>query len=497
MVSSPRSGVLSAFVLALVATSVAGVLHLPRMMRPFERSVASSAMTPLVIAQRNFDQVGFGALRGVPTVGTAGCDARSRQPLLARPPLPFWMTHAARRLMGWNEAAFRLVPYLSFLLAVFCVVLLGARFSGSAAAGLIGGLLLAVLPFIFEFGLMPGGPALTLAALALTLAAWLRARERCTPGGLLLAALAMATAVQTGFEALVLPPALLFAEGLRRREERFCGGALWILGAAILSLGLIVAFAAWGLETPLLDAAREIGVAVAREARQGFDGSLPELLGRQILLAAEFLGWPLVALEAVLLILLAAKPRKLRKTVVLLPATLHLAALALLSIFGPASLHGPRPWSLLVLGVVLAFAGCFQAAWKRAPMLAVLLLVFPVFSAAALGSLTFESRTADTRNRDLGALIAAFSRPGDLVMTPESDAAAGFYAGVPVLEHVSHPAVIEAALHLRSEGRASFQRILVYMPESVLAENRPLAEWLRSRATESRIGDVLIWVLEP
>jgi 4-amino-4-deoxy-L-arabinose transferase-like glycosyltransferase len=151
-----------------------------------------------------------------------------------KPPLGYWLTALAYRLLGVGEAGARLAPALAAVATVAVATSFGARVLGPGA-GLAAGAMLATMPLFYLFGRlgildMPLTLFLTLALVLLSRAAD-DGRLRWQLG----AGLALGGALLVkGLVGLVLPLAVVGAAALVERDGRALGRALLPAALAVL-----------------------------------------------------------------------------------------------------------------------------------------------------------------------------------------------------------------------------------------------------------------------
>ena len=477
---------------ALLAMLFAGVLHGPRIGAPLETSLASESTTYMVLFFRNWDHLGWWTLRGVPTVGLAGANLQTREPYVHHPPAGYWLIYLSRSLGGWNEAAFRLVPFLATVLAAGLVTLLAGRFVPAPSA-LLAGLFYPVLGIVFAFGLMTNTDPLSVALILAGLLAWLRFRERPGRARWWAVALLAFGAAWIEWQATFFVPAILLAEWLTPAASRRLRPALALLLPLLVGALVLGAWyaAAWG---SLPGFATEIA-AVARGAMKGRpDATWPTFFANQVEAWRQYLGWPALAFTAALLLLAALRPRILRTPQGRCLAALLLPALLAVALFRSASFDHGFFWLPIAAFLPVALAVAHAALARRHPTVAIL-LVLTLFASSAWLDLRHDHRTRKATYRDLGTLVNRVAPADALVLTAEPFGPAAFYTRAHLRSGITRPALIETALALRARPDADFSRILVLMLPSSVAQHPDLVAWLAAHAQELPLSGARGWVV--
>lgn len=477
---------------ALAAAALTAVLHGPRLSRPLERSVASANTTYMVMFARNWDRVGFGALRGVPTVGTAGDTAAQRGPYLHHPPLSYWLMYAARRLLGWNEAAFRLVPFLALVAAAGLTVLLAGRLAAPWPA-VAAGALLPATGMAFGFGLMPGTESLVLLVLVGGSLCWLRQLEAPRRRRRLLLWGILVAGCLVDWQAAFLVPALLVAALLMRDRGAGLREAALLVPVAAGAYVVFLAWGAWALGAgPVAVLAELWHTALAAAGVQGPAGDGTSFLANQLKTWRQYLGWPLMAVAAGMVLWGLLRPRGLRGRSGALLAGLALPVVLSMGIFREPAWDHDFYWMPVLAVLPAAFAVAVTGLWRRKPAIAAL-VVAVVFTWSGALDLLHEQETASPYYRDLGRLINKVATEDDLVFAPEGDGPAMFYTSARLWELGDDPQVLQRALDMRERGEAAFDRLIVYLHTWSLEGRPELLAWLDARGERRDFPSAVMW----
>lgn len=478
-----RRGAIAVPLLILVA---AVAIHAPRLDRPFGPGIASAAASYQILFARHWDEAGFLELDGVPCVGPPGGTLSERHPYLHHPVLSYWMAWGLRRIVGWEEWVFRLLPFLG---TVTSAVLLGAitrRLLGNLAA-LLAGWIFLLTPMVFSFGDMPNPESLVLASL---LGGWLlheRVRERPTPVRKLLFFAVAGFGMLIDWQAHFLVLALLAGEWLRPRHERRWREALLLIPLSVFTVLLLGAWGASALGSvgALLD---HVGAAARTPLVDGGAnfGAFLMAQGRALLAT---MGWPLVLAGALVLVAAVAgragAPRLRAAAVLLVPALV-----SVLLFRGPAFNH---PFWWMPATGFFAFSG----AWLLGRLLDARPFAGVLATAVLAGSLALISFAqqhvtdpAGDHYRNIGLLVNRFSAPGDIIITPESFGPALFYTERRIYENLATIPAIEGI-----NAAAAPHRVHVAMLLASAPTHRALISWLDAHGARTPHPGVLHWTL--
>ena len=446
----------------------------------------------MVLFFRNWDELGFRQLGGIPTVGSAGTSAKDREPYLHHPVAGYWLLYAARSLFGWKEWAFRLVPFLCLLASCGLTVLLASRFVPLLWA-LAAGLLLSVMGMIYGFGLMPNTDPLVLSVLLASVLLYGRTRSQESPrlrwGLFLLVFLGALVEWTVAF----LVPALLLGELLLPKSERRAGEAARLIIPVILGWGVTVGIflAAVGDSSLVFSQMLHAGTQ-ASSMRAGWG----QFFANQLDAWREFFGWPITLAAAVLLSSSLLHPRMRRSLAVrqLLPLTLP-AILAIFLFRAPAFDHGFF-WMPILLVLPTALITACWALWIRRPALASFCLI-AVFGSSVWSGLIHEKLSASDRYLRLGELINEAAGPRDLVMTTEAIGPVAFYTKARMISPLANPEFIEMALQHRSEGKASFDRLFIWVSGLPKPQDQAIEDWAERHGERLPYPQLKAWIVKP
>ncbi len=157
---------------------------------------------------------------------------------LEKPPLLFWLTALIYRIAGVSEFGAGVLAGASVLGCVLIVYLLGARAAGRPA-GLMGAVLLCLLPMFIKWGrTYTTDPLFTLLCVAALASAWYaNQKPRIWLAAGVLAALAVLTRGAATLPLLMALAALIYLQGQGAREPR----RRWIWGGAAMLLFVAIA----------------------------------------------------------------------------------------------------------------------------------------------------------------------------------------------------------------------------------------------------------------
>ena len=475
---------------ALLVAVFTAALHLPRLDRPIERSLASASTTYMVLFFRGWDQVGFRALRGLPTVGQSGTDPVSREAYLHHPVGVYWAIYLARRTFGWNEWAFRLVPFLgtvagSALTVFFCAGLGSRRHAGLA------GLLYPLLGLTFAFGLMPNTDPVVVPWLLGIFLAWRRDRSRRWP---LLTGALLFVGTWLEWQITFAGPAIVLGEILRPRAERRLASALSLAIPGFLGVLSLLSYFCWAMGD--VDFVRQ-----HLETAVGHAFGLPEpgaawFWAHQLATWRQYFGWPVLLLAAAAPLALVLVPRlALRQPGRELIAG-SVPVVATLTLFTTPAADHDFFW-MPVLVVLPSWFAVVLAWLERRASWALPILVLAVFGSGAWAIMQHEELTDSPHFRELGAMIASVTGSDDLVMTPEDEGPVNFYTRATVIGAIGGPDLVQFALDRRSRGQARFERLWVWMYPWSEPDHQPLVQWLDARAQRLDYAGVRAWVMNP
>lgn len=485
----PRTG-LRPWWPALLAAVVAIAVQAPRLSRPLDGSLASAAATYHVLFFRNWDDAGFAKLRGIPCVGIGGETIAERDPYLHHPVLTYWIGYSFRRLFGWNEAAFRLLPFLAHVLSALLLVRLAERFLAARTAALAG-VLFAIWPLSLLYGAMPNPESTVLLFLLLGFLNHVRVLETGSTRGRWFRLLSFAIGCQIDWQVSFLAPALLVFELLLPKPRRL-GEVFWLFVAGGLSLLLLLLYFLWAMESVGALGEHVLRTAAVTLTGQKGNRSFEGFLEIQRGIVSSMVGLPAVLILLLLFVAGVLRPARLRSLKGALVVASFVPFLLNFALFRVPAYDHEFYWMPGMIGLCLGSATALEGLHARSLVLgagAELLLA---------GSLVWLSLAAEHKAaslplpyREVAALLDRFAVPEDLVLTPERVGPAMFYAKVRLYEGVTSVAMIEDAL----KRRRHYRKLHVFLNIEKSAQYQDMVWWLDKAGAPNDHPGIRGWIL--
>jgi hypothetical protein len=404
------------------------------------------------------------------------------------PPGVFWASYFTGRLLGFDEVALRLVPFLCTLLTTALLsALLGAR-SAWLGAAFLG--LHATMPMMIEYGTMANYESPVALVLAGGVAAYVFGGRR--PLARILLVLLAAIGPWLDWAAVFLAPALFLWELMRPRGLRdFRWPSVVAVVMAASAMAFVVAIWAWHGDI-VLALANLVHAAAGATVNHGIGQS--GWLGRYAGHLAVAHGWLSLALGvggAALAVKSRFREAAKVAAALALPGLLNVVCFPM-----PAAIH--VFWNFYLTAPIAIFGALAIASLRRRFGRGTAIAVLLACSVTNL-VVGFQRvhRDASAAPRELGRAISAMIAPDDLLVTPVALDTARFYVAPWVLDVVTTPVEVDQIIGTWRRGRFGTRRVVFHVPHAFRDAFAAVEAAADGGGTRVDLADGVAWFLGP